>query len=64
MAWPARDDPKYQEKVEAYYARQKRRMEDPKYKAKVYARRAASQAKLKAKREAEAAKKAKRNGVA
>jgi len=51
MAWPKRDDPDYQEKVDAYYARQKRRMQDPEYRARVYARRKASQEKLKAKRE-------------
>lgn len=50
MAWPNRDDPDYQEKTAAYYARQKARMEDPEYRAKVYARRKASQDKLKAKR--------------
>lgn len=37
------------------YARQKKRMEDPEYRAYVYARRRASQAKLKAKRAAEKA---------
>ncbi|MDM2175475.1 hypothetical protein PP404_25070 [Mycobacteroides abscessus] len=53
MTWPKPNDPNYEKKTKAYYARQKQRMEDPEYKAKVYARRAASQAKLKKKREAE-----------
>lgn len=53
MAWPARDDPDYEAKTKAYYARQKRRMGDPDYKAKVLARRKASQEKLKERRKAE-----------
>lgn len=53
MAWPTRDDPKYQRKVDAYNARRRRRREDPTYKARESARQAASKARLKAKREAE-----------
>ena len=53
MAWPTRDDPTYQRKVDAYNARRRRRREDPTYKAGESARQAASQARLRAKRAAE-----------
>lgn len=53
MAWPARDDPDYQEKVDAYNARRRRRREDPAYKANETSRQRASKAALKERRSAE-----------
>jgi hypothetical protein len=44
MAWPTRDDPDYQKKVDAYNARRRKRREDPAYKAKENARQSASRA--------------------
>ena len=52
MAWPARDEPDYQEKVDAYNERRRHRLQDPDYKAKTIARQRASKARLKARRKA------------
>lgn len=46
MAWPARDDPEYQQWVDAYNERRRRRREDPEYKANESARQRASKARL------------------
>ncbi len=53
MAWPARDNPDYQEKVDAYNARRRKRREDPAYKANETARQRASKARLADERKAE-----------
>lgn len=49
MAWPARDDPKYQERKDAYNARRRKRREDPEYVQRAKVRRAAQIARRKAK---------------
>lgn len=53
MVWPARDDPDYRKKVDAYNERRRKRREDPAYKANEVARQRASQARLKERRKAE-----------
>jgi len=51
MALPPRNEPKYDQRREAYNERRRRRSEDPEYKAKETARQVAPKARLKAKRE-------------
>lgn len=42
MALPPRDDPRYEQRREAYNDRRRRRREDPEYKSKENARQVAS----------------------
>ena len=51
MSLPPKDDPKYDQRREAYNERRRRRREDPDYKANETARQLASKARLKSKRE-------------
>lgn len=53
MVWPARDDPDYTKKVNAYNARRRKRREDAAYKAKETARQRASKARLAERRKGE-----------
>lgn len=49
MAWPARDDPKYQAYKDAYNARRRKRREDPEYVKRANARARAQIARRRAK---------------
>lgn len=48
MAWPARDDPKYQAYKDAYNARRRKRRQDPEYVKRANARARAQVARRKA----------------